>query len=346
MRKVNVNNKLLKRIGLHILFWVLYFLVSLFVYGTLLKSNYIFVLKQCFSLLPYMLISVYFTLYIFIPHFLNKKRIFLFIIFLIIVIIILGLVRRFYVLSRFQSLYALSEKPKFFNIGIIIFWLEMFLFTSIASIIKIMKQWYFTEHKKIVLEKQNLKNELEILQYQINPHFLFNVLNNLYSLAIENDDQAIADGISKLSCLMRYNIYTSKNDKVFLKNEVEYINNYIKLQEIRFTGNYKLKVYFTINGNIESKLISPFIFIMFVENAFKYGISLNNKSIIKIELDVFDNYIEFKVSNFKNKSGNRIDSGIGLDNVKRRLEHYYPTKHLLTINDSSTDFNIYLRINC
>ncbi|MCD4833340.1 MAG: histidine kinase [Bacteroidales bacterium] len=209
-----------------------------------------------------------------------------------------------------------------------------------------MKQWYFTEHKKIVLEKQNLKNELEILQYQINPHFLFNVLNNLYSLAIENDDQAIADGISKLSCLMRYNIYTSKNDKVFLKNEVEYINNYIKLQEIRFTGNYKLKVYFTINGNIESKLISPFIFIMFVENAFKYGISLNNKSIIKIELDVFDNYIEFKVSNFKNKSGNRIDSGIGLDNVKRRLEHYYPTKHLLTINDSSTDFNIYLRINC
>jgi LytS/YehU family sensor histidine kinase len=285
-------------------------------------------------------------LYIFIPKLLNNKRILIFVLSFFLIPAFFSVIRRFIVIYSFKKDNPDYTDPiMFFTMGFLIFTLENFLVMSIASIIKIMKKWYYTEHKKVILEKQNLKNELEILQYQINPHFLFNVLNNLYSLAIENNDEQTANGISKLSGLMRYNIYTGKNEKVLLKQEVDYIQNYIKLQEIRFTGDYNLNVDFEITGNIESKFIVPFIFIMFVENAFKYGISLNHESKIKISLDVNDKSIEFKVSNFKNKSGNGIDSGIGIENVKKRLEHYYKKNYQLKINEDQEIFTIFLKLS-
>jgi len=340
-----VNNyiSLLKRISYHILFWITYIGIVTFLYGGIYGSGYIEMLKQTCELAPFIIVPVYIILYILIPKFLFKEKAVLFVI-LFVSVTLLFISTYNYIIFQYRNNRNPDHASRYFDFGYLFALYEAYIVISIASAIKIFKTWYNTQHKKILLEKQSLIDELEILRYQINPHFLFNVLNNLYSLAIENNDQITANGISKLSGLMRYNIYTNKNNKVTVKEDIVYIQNYINLQEIRFTGDYKLKVDFEINGNINSKLIHPFIFIMFVENAFKYGISLNNGSIIKINLDVFDDNIEFKVSNLKNKSGNDIDSGIGLDNVKRRLEYFYPNNHELIINENSTDFNIYLRI--
>jgi two-component system LytT family sensor kinase len=326
------------------MFWIAYIGIVTVLYGGVYRSGYIEMLKQTCKLVPFIMVSVYIILYILIPKFLFKEKPFLFIILFIFMTLFFISVYKYITLLNYNNSHPERTMP-YFTFGYLFALYEAYIVISIASAIKIFKTWFKTHHKKTALEKQGLLNEIEILRYQINPHFLFNVLNNLYSLAIENNDETTANGISKLSGLMRYNIYTGKNEKVLLKQEVEYIQNYIKLQEIRFTGDYKLKVDFIIKGTIDSKLIVPFIFIMFVENAFKYGISLKNKSIIKIELEVFDKYIEFKVLNYKNKSANDIDSGIGLENAKKRLEHFYKTNYKLDITENDEYFNIFLRLN-
>jgi len=346
MNKINYTH-IFKRVGFHLLFWIVYILFALFLYSVLYSTKPIQILSQTIRILPFILATTYLLLYVAIPWFLNKKRIFLFSISFFLIPLSISLIYRLYVIIQFKIQNPdFQGEVVFFSIPLLFFAFENFAVMAIASTIKIMKQWYFSEHKKVILEKQILKNELEILQHQINPHFLFNILNNLYSLAIENNDEQTASGISKLSGLMRYNLYNNKTDRILLKKEVDYINNYIKLQEIRFTGDYNLKIDFVVKGDVDSKMIVPFIYIMFIENAFKHGISLNHESIITIKIDVLTDSVDFYISNFKNKTENDIDYGIGLENAKRRLEYFYPSKHTLKIIDKPNTFEVYLKIVC
>jgi two-component system, LytTR family, sensor kinase len=342
---MKIKIELIRRIGLHLLFWVTYIAIAVFVYSVLFRSNALSILQQTLRILPYILATTYLILYVFIPNFLNRKKILLFAIsFFAIPFIISIIYRYFYIQNYLESHPEYIDQIPFFSIPYLIFSFENFSVMSFAAIIKIMKHWYYTQHRKLLLEKQNLQNELDVLQYQINPHFLFNILNNLYSLAIENNDEPVANGIVKLSGLMRYNIYTKKNTKVPLTDEIQYLNNYIKLQEIRFGGSYNLQVNFDVKGEIEGKEISPFIFIMFVENAFKFGISLGKESVINIKLEAFSDRITFVISNFKYQAKNGIGSGIGLENVRRRLDHYYPLKHELLLDNELNIFNVFLKI--
>lgn len=205
--------------------------------------------------------------------------------------------------------------------------------------------WFTGERDRQTLKEEKLKAELSALKHQINPHFLFNILNGLYGLAFKNNDEVTASGIAKLSQLMRYMLYESNDNKVLLSKEIEYLENYIDLQKLRLNGT--TVVNFAVNGNIKGKQVAPMLFIPFIENAFKHGISTVNPSQLNINLEVTDNLLDLAVDNpIHLNTSNELDpvGGIGLNNVRKRLELLYRDNYELNINESPEHHRVHLRI--
>ncbi len=213
-----------------------------------------------------------------------------------------------------------------------------------VGMFRLASDWLQLDSDRKELEKQKLTAELNFLKAQVNPHFFFNTLNNLYYLAIIKSD-ITGQAIAKLSEMMRYMIYESNYEKVDLNKEIEYIQNYISLESLRLKGDVPLT--FGIDGNTNI-LITPLILITFLENAFKHGVSSgNNQSWIKAKLEVSNTSLIYSVQNSKiiGKTEKKEKPGIGLQNVKRRLELSYPGKHRLTVKDELNSFNVYLSID-
>jgi two-component system, LytTR family, sensor kinase len=192
-------------------------------------------------------------------------------------------------------------------------------------------------------ETENLKSELSFLRSQISPHFLFNVMNNVVSLA-RLQPQKVEPTLIKLSSLMRYMLYESDEKKVEIRKEVEYLQAYIDLQALRFDDDVKVAFEHDIQENI---LIEPMLFIPFVENAFKHGVGLIEHPEINISIKNKDKVLIFKCLNkYKNNQNNIKDdaSGIGLRNVQRRLELLYPEQHDLKIVENGDWFDVSLEI--
>jgi LytS/YehU family sensor histidine kinase len=214
----------------------------------------------------------------------------------------------------------------------------MFILVLVTSIaLRVNSRWKQTE-------KERLAAQLAYLKTQINPHFLFNILNNIYSEAIDKSPRA-ADMIERLSGMMRYTLRETQNDFVQLEDEIDYITNYIELQKVGFDSTVQLK--FKTSGYFYDKQIAPLILITFIENAFKHGVNSEQDSNIAITIDVKNHELHLEVLNKKVvKETNFNDkSGLGIENTKHRLELLYPNKHLLSIDDNSTTFNISLYIN-
>lgn len=190
------------------------------------------------------------------------------------------------------------------------------------------------------VEEDKMKSELSFLKAQINPHFLFNTLNSIYSLAIKKDDKT-ADAVVQLSELMRYIITNANDDVIALDKEINYINNYIQLQKTRL-GN-TVTVDYTIEGNLLGKAVTPLILISFIENAFKHGVNPNEDSVICIRINIVGEYLTLFVSNNKVQS-KQTDSGIGLQNTIERLTHLYPNNHVLVIDDNSKTYQVTLTL--
>jgi hypothetical protein len=218
-----------------------------------------------------------------------------------------------------------------------------FLVFTVGTCIAVIQRWLQTEETRKETESQRVNTELSFLKSQINPHFFFNTLNNIYSLAIIRSEKT-APAVMKLSSIMRYILTETTQDLVVLQNEVDFINNFIELQQVRLTD--KTIINFHAIGNIENKLVAPLIFIPFVENAFKYGISTKLASTIDITLEALENRIVFDVSNFVIPSENNMleNTGIGINNVKRRLELMYPNKNLLTHTLKDNHYYVHLEI--
>jgi len=196
-------------------------------------------------------------------------------------------------------------------------------------------------------QAKQYKAEIDLLRYQVNPHFFFNTLNNLFSMARNQNDESTSNGIAKLSHLMRYIIYDCNVDKIELEKEINQISNFIELQKLRFTEDDEITINFNITGEFNNKKITPMLLIPFVENAFKHGVSLINQSPIDINLNLENEELLFSVQNKVNKYRKERDkehSGIGLQNVKRRLELLYPENHDLKIENAENNFKVYLRI--
>jgi len=195
------------------------------------------------------------------------------------------------------------------------------------------------------LEVKQSQAELNLLKSQVNPHFLFNSLNSIYSLILNNSDIA-AEAVMKLSDLMRYLLESSKKRKVLVKHEFEFLQNYIDLEIIRL--GKKVQVSSSFIGDLSGKIISPLLLIPFIENCFKHGISVNSKkNEIEISVELNENLLMLKTIN--NIAPQRINpsitkSGTGIENVKKRLELLYPEKYKLEIIDDENRFEVSLAI--
>jgi two-component system LytT family sensor kinase len=192
---------------------------------------------------------------------------------------------------------------------------------------------------------KQLQTELALLKAQINPHFLFNTLNNLYAMALRQEDPATAQGIAKLSHLMRYVIYESDVERIELSREVEQIRSFIELQKLRFSEGDDIRIDFITNGDLKQCTIAPMLLLPFVENAFKHGIRLSRPSNVVLRLTANDGAIRFSVENTVHGAARPsadCDSALGLRNVRRRLELLYAGTHSLSIREEQGIYRVVL----
>jgi two-component system, LytTR family, sensor kinase len=215
---------------------------------------------------------------------------------------------------------------------------------ALSTSFKITSEWFRNEKIKKEMENEKLTAELAFLKSQVNPHFLFNILNNICSLARKKSDDT-ENAIIKLSQIMRYMLYESKDEKVSLEKEIEYLQNYIELQRMRLSDNVGIR--FTIEGRPDLMMIEPMLLIPFVENAFKHGVSYLEECAINIQLKINPDELVFKVENPVIKKGSGeipTESGTGLKNVLRRLELLYHGKHEITIDENKMKYMVNLII--
>ncbi|HEY0899723.1 MAG TPA: sensor histidine kinase, partial [Sphingobacteriaceae bacterium] len=203
-------------------------------------------------------------------------------------------------------------------------------FVFLSTTVKFMGDWFVNEKERRTLANEKLTAELAFLRSQINPHFLFNCLNNIYSLAYQKSDRT-AEAVMKLSEIMRYMLYESNDSRVELSKEIRYLENFIELQKLRFKGNSYVEL--GVSGVEPHQQIVPLILIPFVENAFKHGVSTDAEDPIRIHIAVHENELKFTISNRMCIQNKDETGGIGLMNVQRRLDLLYPGKHQLNISN-------------
>lgn len=208
------------------------------------------------------------------------------------------------------------------------------------------RQWFKNQERQQKLIQDDLKTQLKYLKAQINPHFLFNTLNMAFASATKSQDAVTADIVEKLSGLMRYVLYESNEDKVFLEKEICYIDNTVSLQLQRLSSELADQVNYQVEGDWQNHKIAPMILIPFIENVFKHGTILSQRSDISISIFLKDKILTLETRNAK--SGHFIkkdpNSGIGLKNARERLQLLYPGKHKLEIDDAGSYFHVRLQI--
>lgn len=352
--KIFSLNKRAAQIIVHIAAWGCFLMLPLIFYPRPVDAP--FIPEQAVT--PFFFISNFFYIgfyyvntYMLFPRLLEKKRILAYYLIIIAIMIFFGTMPRMYQswfghFQRFSTsitMHLHSPKefhPPILSPGSIAIFLLVFLF---STGIKVMQKWMDSERRNKQIENEKLQAELSFLKSQINPHFLFNTLNNIYSLAESKSDQTQV-AVMKLSNIMRYVLTEARQDSVPLEKEMQFINDYIELQKIRTTD--KTSVGFTVIGDVSGKKISPLILLPFTENAFKYGVSTRELSPINILIESHKNHIHFRIINQKHNHGktNLIKTGIGINNTRRRLELLYPGKYELDIKDEPSTYTINLNI--
>lgn len=215
------------------------------------------------------------------------------------------------------------------------------LMLFMSGFIKIALEWFKSEKQREELTVERLNAELKFLKSQINPHFLFNCLNTIYSLAHKQSVQT-EHAILKLSTIMRYMIYESNEDKVPLSHELKYLQDYIEIQKLRLPKDIEINC--NLSGDADRLMIEPMLLVPFVENAFKHGISYAEESFIDINITTTEDMIRLTVRNshFKERVAER--GGIGLENVLKRLNLLYENEHEIRIRETEAEFIVDLKI--
>lgn len=330
---------------LHISFWWVY--LSFFVYQISSFRRREFELDQALLQavvhVAFNMIVAYLNYFIFLPRFLENKKLGRYLLeFSIPFIILLGL--RVH-LQRYMIDGYTHHEHYFYSTTYIIQLAGTTAFIVIfVAMLRFAKDWFELEATKKELENERLTAELTFLKAQINPHFLFNTLNNLYYLAYSKSENT-TEVIAKLSQMMRYMIHESNYPQVQLSQEIDYMQSYISLERLRL--NNQIPIQFDIQGNTDTAKIAPLILITFLENAFKHGVNGNDPSaFVKLLLKVEGRECLFRVENSKVRvvSSEAGKSGIGLQNVKRRLELSYPGKYELNVSDKPETYTVELKL--
>ncbi len=334
------------RILQHLVFWLLSFFILVRFFNT---SNQVEKIDVIYTLIFHvsLLAGVYINLILLIPHFLRKKKYLLYTLLLMVTIAGASGFNLItfdkwidYVLPGyyFISYYEFSDILKF-----------VMIYVGLTTLLKLSKGWFMlleTNQQLIKVEQEKTKTELLALRSQINPHFLFNSLNSIYSLAMKGSEKT-PKIILLLSDLMRYMLYETNAELVPLQKEIRYIENYIELQKLRSEENTDIS--FQLEGKIIDQKIAPLIFLPFVENSFKHGVKGETSGgYVNINLHITDGLVSLKLINNKGTvdevEKNEL-KGIGLANVRRRLELSYPEKHELKITENDEEFVVDLELN-
>lgn len=237
-------------------------------------------------------------------------------------------------------------RPPFRQLQVYYFALISVIITGFSIGLRVIEQHSASEKRQKELEKEKLNSELAFLKNQVSPHFFFNTLNNIYALIEVNSNDA-QEAVLKLSKLMRYLLYESEQGETQLDSEINFMNHYIDLMKLRLSPKVDLLVDLPLDNT--NKKIPPLLFIPFIENAFKHGISYREKSFIHISLKTENDKIVFSCRNSLGKQGEEKPvenhSGIGLENVKKRLNLLFPAKHKLEINQTSSEYSVFLEIS-
>lgn len=337
-----------KRILIHILFWICFVCFFGILWGSY-EGKFVQEFSIIFTELPVRIIIVYLNLYFFIPRFLFPKKYLPYFSYLILSMILAGVAQR---VIAYHLIY-----PVYFPDALKTGYLDWYKIIKYAvglntvlfftTIVKILKGWYRDQQKSQELAKEKLEAELKLLKGQVHPHFLFNTLNNLYSLTLKKSDCA-PEVVLKLSELMDYMLYDANANEVSLSKEVKYIKNYIALEKIRY--GEKVEIQFNSRGALGNYKIAPLLLLPFIENSFKHGVSGEiDRAWISIDLQVKDNTLTYKVENSKSNSRTHTKreyaEGIGLKNLKKRLELTYPDYFDLKILEEENTYLAILKLN-
>ncbi len=246
-----------------------------------------------------------------------------------------------YFLTFWEKEPLLSTAPYLYNI------IKLQFVVTVPFSIKLFYYWAIEKNKAQAIQAEKMEAELNSLRNQFHPHFMFNVLNSLYSRILAKSDDA-GDMLLQISSLLRFSVYEANDKTIALEKEIRYISNYITLQQMRFDN--RLELSFTVTGEVENRMIEPFLLLPFIENSFKHGMNDERESgWITIYITIKEDWLTLKVENSipqKKADANALEgqSGFGIVNVKKRLALLYPENHYLHVSEQEDSYFISLKI--
>jgi two-component system, LytTR family, sensor kinase len=340
---VMINTGLLLKYKLHhLFFWLMLFGVWYFLryegYSTSAKAFQVTLIK-----VADLAVMVYISNYLLIPAFLYKKKYFAFA-FTFILMVVLSSFIKMNLLGRLLDSPALLNLSGNLKARIYDNVIPHFFLVLSAAAVKLMTDYTRMQQRMVEMAKEKAEAELNFLKSQINPHFLFNSLNAVYFL-IDKNNTGARDALHKFSAMLRYQLYEMNGDKIPIEKEMQYLEDYIDLQKLRKDEHYAVEVNRT--GNLEGFFIEPLLLVPFVENAFKHISHHKDKlNFIRLDLERSNGTFHFTLENSKEAGSATKEKhgGIGLNNVKRRLELLYPGKHQLKIINSIDTFSVKLEL--
>ena len=331
----------------HSLFWLGYILYLAFSTNLYQQEVLTFSLPPALlTFLPVAIALTYLNLYVCLPHYYYSGRYVAYVFSVLLVLVIGGLIERYFFYAIWNpSLPNVSGHPR----PLAVYWQPVLILRNIGkfyplivltTLLKLMRNAYKHEAQLRALEREKFTAELSLLKAQINPHFFFNTLNSLYGLTLKGSDQA-SGVVLRLSELMQYMLYETRANQVLLRDEIRHLENYIGIEQLRFTDRLELSCHFS--GDIEGKWIAPMLLQPFVENAFKHSLT-GQAGWITIDLKVMGNRLFFKVDNSCQPVLSPGRNGLGIANVKRRLELMYPQKYELVLRANPDSYEADLKL--
>ncbi|WKN42236.1 sensor histidine kinase [Tunicatimonas pelagia] len=337
----------------HIAFWLLVMVSAISAWSNNMDSTHI--TFRGISLVLTFILPMYINIFVLIPRFFKRDKWLTYALCLVVLLIVAKVLHTVLLLAPWMindwaSLNFSSEFSHWMFREFNSF--DKFVFSQLPWIIYIsfayrfVKDWFVNEQVKSRLISEKLSVELALLKAQVSPHFLFNTLNNIYAVALDERAVSTADNISKLGTLMRYSLHDTQADFIALNKELDYLERYIELQRMRLTEDQQLNVDLDLkNGKIGSLSIAPMILLPFIENAFKYGVSTTHASQINISIQLIEKRLVMEVENAVQRTGQSKVGGLGLENVKNRLTLIYPNRHKLTCGLNDGKYLVHLELN-
>jgi two-component system LytT family sensor kinase len=339
------------RLVLHIGFWLSYLLLSSYITADLGNSSYKeyswmyrlgIATSEKIGIVAIQAAIFYWLFYYCLPRLKNINVVYIIqIIFGVVISVILYRMWVGYIV--YPMVYGETYKGNLFSLPLMIFsFINIYSFVGIAGAIKLIKNRQLQKAFQQQLIKEKLQSELHFLRAQINPHFFFNTLNNIYGLA-RRQSKDTAEVVMRLSKLMRFILYECTSESIPISQEIKVLEDYVELEKIRY--NERLKIDFEKEIDDDNQQIAPLLLLPFVENSFKHGASkMRFETEIKLRITLKNKHLIFSIFNTKDSIIEENEKGLGLQNVKRQLELLYPDTHEVIINETKNSFDVQLKI--